>query len=328
MSLDRYWYSRNAMSLALWPLSQLFGVITALRRWCYRLGLLRTHRFDVPVIVVGNISVGGTGKTPLVIWLARYLREQGFKPGIVSRGYGGKAANWPQQVRPDSDPVVVGDEPVLLARRTGCPLTVGPDRPAAVRALLAHRDCDIVISDDGLQHYALGRSLEIVVLDGERGIGNGWLLPAGPLRERPARLAQVDLVIANGGAEDVSGFRMQLAQPQVASLSDAETVQPLVDWRGRRVHAVAGIGYPERFFRMLEGVGLQIERHHFPDHHAFIAGDLVFADDAPVLMTEKDAVKCSRLPKRERYWAVRVEAQPDAGFVEKLNELIKGLKRG
>jgi tetraacyldisaccharide 4'-kinase len=196
--LERIWYGNRLFALPLLPLSALFGSASALRRLFYRLRLKRVHHFDVPVVVVGNLTVGGTGKTPLVIWLSRHLAARGFRPGIVSRGYGGSARHWPQQVRADSDPVVVGDEAVLLAQRTGCPMCVSPHRSQAVETLLRHTDCDIVISDDGLQHLAMGRDLEILVVDGQRGLGNGFLLPAGPLRELPVRLRRADLAISSG----------------------------------------------------------------------------------------------------------------------------------
>jgi len=312
---DRVWYRRHPLALVLLPLSWLYGLVVVLRRNAYRLGLMRTRPAAVPVIVVGNITVGGTGKTPLVIWLADYLRGRGLRPGIVSRGYGGRAKHWPQQVRPDSDPATVGDEAILLAARTGCPMCVGPDRPAAVAALLAHTDVNIVISDDGLQHYALGRDIEIVVVDGGRRFGNGWLLPAGPLREPRSRLKTVDLLIVNGEGRH-GEHTMALGRPTVTSL-DGRLEASLEALRAQPVHAVAGIGHPERFFEMLKAHGLSITPHGFPDHHAFRADDLRFNDDHPVLMTEKDAVKCRRLPCNN-CWVVQVDAQPDAAFVQRL----------
>jgi tetraacyldisaccharide 4'-kinase len=299
----------------LLPLSWLYGLAIALRRGAYRFGILRTRRFAVPLIVVGNITVGGTGKTPLVIWLAQYLRAKGLRPGIVSRGYGGRAKHWPQQVRPDSDPAAVGDEAVLLAGRTRCPMCVGPDRPAAVAALLAHTDANIVISDDGLQHYALGRDIEIVVIDGQRRFGNGWLLPAGPLREPRYRLKAADMTVVNGTARD-GEYSMALCHPVLTSL-DGQRQGSLEELRDQPVHAVAGIGHPERFFEMLRAHGLSVTTHGFPDHYAFNAADLLFDDDHPVLMTEKDAVKCRRLPCKN-CWVVPVDAQPDAAFVHRL----------
>jgi tetraacyldisaccharide 4'-kinase len=312
---DRVWYRRHPLALLLLPLSWLYRLIIALRRGAYRFGMMRTRRFAVPLIVVGNITVGGTGKTPLVIWLAQHLREKGLRPGIVSRGYGGRARHWPQQVRPDSDPAAVGDEAVLLAARTRCPMCVGPDRPAAVEALLRHTDVNIVISDDGLQHYALGRDIEIVVIDGQRRFGNGWLLPAGPLREPRSRLTAADMTVVNGTAGQ-GEHAMVLCRPVLMSL-DGQRQGTLDELRDQPVHAVAGIGHPERFFEMLRAHGLSVTSHGFPDHHAFSAADLRFDDDHPVLMTEKDAVKCRRLPCKN-CWVVQVDAQPDAAFVHRL----------
>lgn len=313
------------MAWLLSPLSLLFGLIGGLRRTGYAVGLLRRRRFPVPVIVVGNITVGGTGKTPLVIWLARYLQERGWRPGLVSRGYGGRASRWPQQVRPDSDVNAVGDEAVLLATATGCPMCVGPDRPAAVSGLLTHADVDIVISDDGLQHYALARDIEIVVIDGARGFGNGLLLPAGPLREPRSRLKRAELVVVNGDPVD-DACSMRLGRPRLTHLHEARS-RTLESLAGSRVHAVAGIGNPTRFFDMLRRYGLEPIEHPLPDHHRFAATDLAYGDDSPILMTAKDAVKCRRFPCDD-CWVVEVEAQPDARFVARLGQSLKDLLNG
>jgi len=325
MGLETRWDNWNVLAVLLLPLAGLFRLIATLRRLCYRYGPCRVQRFPVPVIVVGNITVGGTGKTPLVIWLARHLREQGWKPGIVSRGYRGKASNWPQQVRPDSDPVMVGDEAVLLAAGTGCPVCVGPDRPAAVQQLLAFQGCDIVISDDGLQHYALGRDIEIVVVDGARRLGNGLPLPAGPLREPASRLNNVDLVVVQGSARD-GEFDMQLVDSRVQPLRGGDA-RPLADWAGREVHAVAGVGHPQRFFDALTAAGLQVTAHAFPDHHGFKPDELAFADDRPLLMTAKDAVKCRRFA-RDHHYVVTVQARPAQGFIDALDHKLKEFPRG
>ncbi len=321
--LDSYWNSRSAIVWLLLPLALVFGAVAGLRRVLYRFGILSIRRFPVPVIVVGNLSVGGTGKTPLVIWLAEYLHGKGWRPGIVARGYGGRATHWPQQVRGDSDPAVVGDEAVMLAQRSGCPVCVAPDRPAAVAALLQHTDCNIVLSDDGLQHYALGRDIEIVVIDGQRRFGNGLLLPAGPLREPVRRLGQVDLVVTNGAAQ-AGEFAMRLRRPELLPLHQPTAAIAIAHFEGAQVHAVAGIGNPQRFFQLLRRHGLQPLEHPFPDHHAFVPGDIRFGDGLPVLMTEKDAVKCRRFADDD-CWTVRVEAQPDASFVHRLNELLAQL---
>jgi len=323
--LDHYWNSVNGVSLLLLPLSLIFGAVAWIRRLGYRLGVWRKRRFPVPVIVVGNITVGGTGKTPLVIWLAQYLRSHGWRPGIVSRGYGGEATHWPQQVRADSDPASVGDEAVMLAALTGCPMCVGPDRPDAVQALLAHTDVNIVISDDGMQHYALARDLEIAVIDGERRLGNGFLLPAGPLREPRSRLNRVDLVVVNGQGRD-NEYSMKLFKPLLRPLAGNGAME-ISELAGRAVHAVAGIGNPQRFFQLLTRHGIDVEPHPYPDHHPFEAGDLKYDDGLPILMTEKDAVKCRCLPCRD-CWVVHVDAQPDAGFVHRLNIALKDIVDG
>jgi tetraacyldisaccharide 4'-kinase len=279
----------------------------------------------VPVIVVGNISIGGTGKTPFTIWLVEQLRAWGWRPGVVSRGYGGRAPRYPFAVQADSDAAHSGDEPLLIAQRARCPVVVAPDRVAAARMLIDEHGVDIVVSDDGLQHYRLARDLEICVVDGRRGLGNGALLPAGPLREAPSRLAEVDLVIVNGGdwrcADAVS---MQLQSASLRRLVDGGT-QPLSALRGRRVHAVAGIGDPSRFFAGLVAAGLQVEPHAYADHHRYRPQDLAFGDDATVIMTEKDAVKCASFADA-RMWALPVAAQLAPDGVERVRQCVEALR--
>lgn len=318
--LDYYWYNSSPVSLILLPLSWLFCAIAIARRWLYALDVLTSHKLPVPVIVVGNISVGGTGKTPLVTWLVAHLKAQGYQPGIVSRGYGGKANHWPQQVRPDSDPRMVGDEAILLSRRCDCPMSVGPDRVAAAKALLEYTDCDIIVSDDGMQHYALGRDIEIAVVDGVRRFGNGHCLPAGPLREPQSRLQSVDLVITNGIA-GVREYSMKLEPDSLWNLASPQEHRPLSAFRGITVHAVAGIGHPQRFFDQLTDSGLTVMEHPFPDHHPFSREDIQFDDELPVLMTEKDAVKCLDFAQ-PRHWCVPVQARIDERFVLVLDRLL------
>lgn len=309
---DAYLYSNNPLSLALLPLSWVFRLIVWVRREFYRKGWRGTQRVPVPVIVVGNISVGGAGKTPLAIWLVHYLRAHGgYKPGVISRGYGGRAHLWPQPVRRDSDTRVVGDEAVLIVRHTGCPMAVAPDRALAARALLEHYDCDVIIADDGLQHYALGRDIEIAVIDSVRRCGNGYFLPAGPLREAKSRLQEVDFIVAHGLAGQ-GEWSMRLTLGAVCNLNDA-SVCDIGAFRGQTVHAVAGIGHPRRFFEQLKGAGLTVIEHAFPDHHAYRKKDFSFDDGKPVLMTEKDAVKCRPAPGAN-YWYVRAQAQVDERF--------------
>jgi tetraacyldisaccharide 4'-kinase len=318
--LPDHWQKRDAVSVALWPLSLLFGALVALRRALYRAGWLRSVRSPVPVIVVGNITVGGTGKTPLTIWLAQFLAQQGFRPGIVTRGYGGSARNWPLEVTAGSDAALAGDEPVLLARHAGCPVLVDPDRTRGAHALTKDGRCDVILSDDGLQHYRLARDVEIAVIDGARRFGNGWLLPAGPLREPPSRLASVDLRVVQGGVAGSGEFAMSLTPNELVRVCNRAT-SGLDSFRDARVHAVAGIGHPARFFATLRSLGMEVLEHPFPDHHRFVPGDLAFDDELPVIMTEKDAVKCQHFAESD-WWYLAVTAEPDTGFGERLLKLL------
>jgi len=325
--LTRRWYTSTPAPWILRPLSLVFGFIAALRRR-FQQGRARDQRLPVPVIVVGNIAVGGTGKTPFVIWLVQRLREWGWRPGVISRGYGGGARDWPQPVTADSDPALVGDEPVLIASHAQCPVCVGPDRLAAARALLAGGAVDIIVSDDGLQHYRLWRDVEIVVVDASRGLGNGQLLPAGPLREPAARLAEVDLVVTNGTGWTAAAGRqliMRLSAREAHALGAAAT-RPISGFAGQTVHAVAGIGNPARFFSMLSQQNIRLVMHPFPDHHPFTPADLDFGDDLPVLMTEKDAVKCRGFGAT-RLWVVPVEAGIGADGVALVQELTQRLRK-
>jgi tetraacyldisaccharide 4'-kinase len=305
--LERRWYSTEPPPSLLLPLSRLYSAVVERRR---RQQEAVRGRLPVPVIVVGNISVGGTGKTPFVIWLVERLRQGGWRPGVISRGYGGSAARYPLRVDAQTDPAQAGDEPCLIARRCACPVVVAPDRLAAARMLISEGTVDVLVSDDGLQHYRLPRQLEICVVDGQRGLGNGALLPAGPLREPAQRLNEVALVVANGGgfiAPRTPTVSMHLRSQQVVALKGGVR-KSLSSFQGRNVHAVAGIGHPERFFSMLEAQGVHVRRHAFPDHYAFRADDLRLGDDDPVLMTEKDAIKCRGFGD-DRLYAVPVDAQ-------------------
>lgn len=322
--LEQAWYRPGSWSRCLLPLAWLYGAIARRRR--QRLAGEGAYRAPVPVIVVGNIAVGGTGKTPLICALAEHLRAAGWRPGIVSRGYGGKARHYPLQVRGDSQAAEVGDEPLLLARRSGCPVVVDPVRSRAVAALLAGGDCDLVLSDDGLQHYALARDIEIAVIDAARGLGNGLLLPAGPLREPPSRLQEVDFIVANGGAWP-GGVHMSLKPTALVQLGTGLRC-PLDAWSaGRRVHAVAGIGNPGRFFATLSGLGFELTTHPQPDHHAFTAADLSFGDDLPVIMTEKDAVKCTGFAA-PHHWYLEVASELPESFLAALDERLRRLSPG
>lgn len=308
--LERQWYLIGPWHIVLLPLSMLFFLIVSVRRLFYRSGLLGIGKLPVPVIVVGNISVGGTGKTPLVIWLVEYLRQQGYRPGVISRGYGG-TADRPMSVSMATDPFLAGDEPVLIARRAGCPVWVGKNRVETGRALLRVRpDCNVLVCDDGLQHYALSRDVEIAVVDGIRGFGNKLLLPAGPLREPLSRLSQVDAVVNNGGVGPAASTAMMLQGSVFRSLVDPGRNATAEDFYGLHLHAVAGIGNPERFFAQLSQMGLQVERHAFPDHHPYQPSDLLFAGGQAILMTEKDAVKCAAFAQ-PNWWYLQVDAEVD-----------------
>lgn len=291
----------------------------------YKDGWLRTTRLPLPVIIVGNVTVGGTGKTPLALWLARRLQQQGWRPGIVTRGYKGRSRRWPQRVLPESDTWLVGDEPVLLARRSGCPVVADPDRPRGAQALL-DLGCNVVVSDDGLQHYRLARDLEIAVIDGERRFGNGRCLPAGPLREPLARLDVVDARVVTQGNARSGEWEMTLKPTGFHRIDGAEH-RPLEAFRSETVHAVAGIGHPERFFAQLRALGVRIIEHPFPDHYPFASNDLRFGDALAVVMTEKDAVKCRGFPL-ERAWYLAVAAEPDPRFAEWFDNRLLELRRG
>ncbi len=300
------WYKDPFIAVWLKPFSMIYHDAVRLRRFLYRKGLLKSYRLAVPVIVAGNISVGGTGKTPLVIWLANYLKQAGFHPGVISRGYGGQAEQWPQWVNKDSQAEQVGDEALLLIKHCACPVAVGPSRFDAGQLLIDKAGCDIVLSDDGLQHYALQRDLEIAVIDGVRRFGNGAFLPGGPLREPISRLQEVDLIVCNGGEAEENEYAMALAGDTAVNLASGER-KALKDFYGQSCHALAGIGHPQRFFGHLQNAGLDCITHIFPDHYDYRQQDIAFNDDKPVFMTEKDAVKCLSFISQQ-HWYVPVRA--------------------
>ena len=330
--LTRAWLRRGPLALALWPLALLFRLLAALRALLYRLGWIQRAQLPVPVIVVGNIFIGGTGKTPLTIWLAEALGAAGLRPGVISRGHGG-AQSSPREVTPWSDPREVGDEPLLIAGRTGCPVFVGRRRAEAGRALLvAHPEVNVLITDDGLQHYALARDIEIVLFDG-RGVGNGWLLPAGPLREPPSRRRDFTVInapeIAPALALAVGGrpFQMRLVGEFAAPLARPDARLPLQQLIGKRIVAAAGIGNPGRFFAMLRGAGLTIAELPLPDHHDFLDRPFDAVDADVILITEKDAVKCRQLDNLKddpRLWVVPVTARIDPALAEQIVEKCRG----
>jgi len=321
--LTKSWYQPRPLRWLLSPLSALFRLITALRKQCYRFGLFKQHRLPVPVVIVGNITVGGTGKTPFVIWLAQQLQLQGFKPGIVSRGYGGNSDTYPLEVHKDSDPTIVGDEPVIIARQTACPMAVSPKRIEAARYLLEQQGCDLIISDDGLQHYALARDVEVVIVDAKREFGNQFCLPAGPLREPLSRLKTVDFIVYNGNSNQA--FNMVLSAQHAVNLSNSSIRKDLADFKDQLVHGIAGIGNPERFFDLLNTFDINVIPHAFNDHHPFQVVDVDFKDDKSILMTEKDAVKCQHFAD-DNMWYVPITATVSGSLEQLINKKLAGNK--
>ncbi|WP_427003903.1 tetraacyldisaccharide 4'-kinase [Pantoea eucrina] len=325
--IERIWSGRSPLWLLLWPLSLLYGAITWLIRLSYQRGWQQSWRAPCPVVVVGNLTAGGNGKTPVVIWLTETLQARGLRPGVVSRGYGGKAAHYPLLVTGETSTAEAGDEPVLIAQRTGVPVAVAPRRRQAIEALLAAHSLDIIITDDGLQHYALQRDREIVVVDGVRRFGNGWWLPAGPMRERAHRLQQVDAVIVNGGNATSPEIAMTLQPGRAVNLLSGETaaLSALPD-----IVAMAGIGHPPRFFTTLQQQGIKtVAEIAFADHHAYSEPELagLTLSGQCLLMTEKDAVKCRKFA-RDNWWYLPVEAQLSGAAVAPLLDDITRLARG
>jgi tetraacyldisaccharide 4'-kinase len=331
-TLTRAWLRRGALACALYPLSLLFRLLAGVRARLYRAGILESARLPVPVIVVGNIFIGGTGKTPLTIWLVEALRAAGFTPGVISRGHGADGDSV-REVGAASSAAQSGDEPLLIARRAGCPVVVGRARAQAAQALLAaHPDVDVLVADDGLQHYALGRDIEIVLFDA-RGVGNGWLLPAGPLREPPAR--RRDFTVVNAPAltpalvRAVGGqpFGMRLVGRHAERLAQPGERVALAELKGRRLVAAAGIGNPGRFFALLDDAGLAFIAMPLPDHHDFRDAPFAGVDADVILITEKDAVKCGQIENLKndpRLWVVPVTAHIDAALAEQIVEKCRG----
>lgn len=328
MKMPAFWLKRNAISWLLWPFSKLFTVLILLRHFAYRRGIFKSYRSIYPVIIVGNISVGGTGKTPLVIVLAQWLKSQGWEPAIVSRGYKSHPPHFPFLVTADMTADIVGDEPLLMAKQAGCPVVIDPQRSRAVKFLEAQKLCNIIISDDGLQHYALARDIEIVVFDHQRQFGNQFLLPAGMLRESITRLAQVDAVVCNGGMIYIPKVKivydMHLKPGELKSVNMATENCTLADFKHQKVQAVAGIGNPARFFDLLRKYGLEIQEHAYSDHYVYKATDFNFnTHHLPIIMTEKDAVKCQGLVNNAWYLPVTA-ILPDA-FYDCINKKLRGL---
>ena len=323
--IQRAWYQGHPALSLLWPLEMLYRSVVKRKRADFLSGRSTSYRAPVPVIVVGNITVGGTGKTPLILWLIEQCRAQGLQVGVVSRGYGARPAHVPWTVSATDSAEQAGDEPLLIVQRSGVPLVIAPERAAAVQQLLAEYSVDIILSDDGLQHYGLARDLELVLIDAARGLGNQRCLPAGPLREPAERLQSVDAVLRNGAEQDrADGFAMRLQPVELVHVGSGRR-EPLSYFPAQqKMHAVAGIGNPQRFFNTLEGLNWQPIAHAFADHAEFTPQDLQFADDLPVIMTEKDAVKC-RAFAADNCWYLQVEAQPSAAFASWFAEQLRRL---
>lgn len=320
--IEKAWY-RTSVSLPLWllfPLSLLFAGISGLRRILYRHGIFTSHDVDCPVIIIGNISVGGNGKTPLVLALAQSLKQQGFSPGVLSRGYGGKSKSYPMTVEQDSLATLVGDEPAMMKQRLSCPLVIDPDRVRGATYLRQQHNVNVILCDDGLQHYRLKRTIEIVVMDGERRLGNRQLLPMGPLRERESRLSSVDFVVVNGRQAKQNEFLMGLVAGQLVNVKNPARTISAQHLSRDNIHAIAAIGNPQRFFDTLSEQGINTSREiAFPDHHPFSADELPFDT---VVMTEKDAIKCRSFAKDD-WWYVPVSAQLPEQFLTALTRRLK-----
>ncbi|MBA2656017.1 MAG: tetraacyldisaccharide 4'-kinase [Tatlockia sp.] len=320
LTAEKLWYSKHPLRWILWPFSLVFQAISQLRR-AYYLAFAQ-HKFPVPIIVVGNLTVGGVGKTPLVIALAKKMQEQGLRVGIVSRGYGAKLKQFPHEISKEDSAIEVGDEPLMIAQKIECPVVIAPKRVQAVRYLLDKYQSQVIISDDGLQHYAMGRAIEIVVVDGSRHFGNGLCLPAGPLRERPGRLGKADMIVVNGG-EMPGAYPMALEPTQLTHLLTGKLTA--IEQLPMPVAAVAAIGHPQRFFTTLQNLGIAIIKYPLPDHYRFSINDMQFAEKT-VIMTEKDAVKC-RLFAADSWYFLPVEAKLSDSFWQALgsHKLLQGL---
>ena len=308
------WYQGHPALYLLWPLEQLYRSVVKRKRQKFLNGETQTYRAPVPVIVGGNITVGGTGKTPLILWLIEQCQAQGLRIGVVSRGYGARPPSFPWTVSATDSAEQAGDEPLLIVQRSGVPLVIAPERAQAVQQLLAEHAVDLVLSDDGLQHYGLARDLELVLIDAARGLGNKRCLPMGPLREPVERLQSVDAILFNGAQHDSdNGFAMQLQPTELVHVRSGRREALNYFPEQQKMHAVAGIGNPQRFFKTLEGLNWQPIAHAFADHAEFTPQDLQFPDDLPILMTEKDAVKC-RAFAADNCWYLQVAAQPSPAF--------------
>lgn len=340
MSLDsvhrwfnRIWYQGSSWYVLMLPLTFVFSLLSALRKTFYRLNVFSSLKTPVPVIVVGNITVGGTGKSPVVSYIVKCLLEHGYKPGVISRGYKSKNIIYPYILQSTDVATIVGDEPYMLFNQLDVPVCVGSDRIASVSHLVNSCSVDVVVSDDGLQHYRMQRDIELAVIDGERGVGNGFLLPAGPLREPISRLNEVDFVLSNGDDSSwLAGYSFLLSPTVMINLKSGESLS-VGEWieqysqeyvKGAvTVHRVAGLGNPQRFFRTMDDLGITGRNHDYPDHHMYKASDLDFGNDL-IVMTEKDAVKCKELSvsNENRIWYLKVDVKIDEAFGKELLSLL------
>ncbi len=321
--VEKLWYSKNIFSILLLPFSYLYLIFYSLHRLLYRLKIKKIFYSPIPVIGVGNITVGGTGKTPFTIELSNILLREGYRPGIVSRGYKGKSKYYPRIVTMDCDPSLVGDEPALIRMKTNCPVVIAPKRSQAIRLLIEKYDCNVIILDDGLQHHALHKDFEIMLMDEARKFGNGFCLPAGPLREPLDRISRLDFLIIHGKSTD-SLYSMSLKAENFYNLLDTSITWNSQLFKNKIIYAVAGIGHPKRFFTSLQSLGLQFIEKIFPDHHNYKEKDLIFCKREDLLiMTEKDAIKCKQFAK-ENYWVLPVSCEINTKFIE---DFLKKLKR-
>ena len=324
--IEKVWYSKNIFSLLLSPLSLIYISIIYLRYTLYQLGLISITKINVPTIVIGNIVAGGTGKTPLVIWLAKHFKDKGFLPGIVSRGYGGTYLSNIELVKPTSNPLLVGDEPVIIARNTNCPVVVAKIRAKGAKELVEKYNCNIILCDDGMQHYSLARDIEIAVIDGQRRFGNNYCFPAGPLREPKSRIFKADLIVSKYNARTCE-HKMDYTYHQLVSLNELSKTIPISDLHGMTVHAIAGINNPDHFFSYLRSHKLELIIHKFPDHYSYTEDDVKFDDNFPVVMTEKDAVKCLNYSS-DKHWYIPISAELSKSFVCDLDKLMGKIING
>lgn len=313
------WYGGQAPGPLLRALSWIFKHASKFRRWLYKSKLFKSHQVKVPVIIVGNITAGGGGKTPMVIWLVNHLKSKGYRPGIISRGYGGKRKVEPMFVTPQANAAATGDEPLLMARNTQVPVMVGKDRVKAAKQLIAQYNVNVVVSDDGMQHYALKRDAEIIMLDASWQTGNNHFIPAGPLREPLSRLQTANLVVYKGSLEGHLHYTMTIQS--IYKLNNPSIERELSGLRNQKIHAMAGIANPDSFFKLLSKHGLAVIKHPLPDHHTYSEQDFTFSKEDLILMTEKDAVKCAEYTDKD-IWVVKVAAQPSELAEETIDTLI------